>query len=421
MGNNVSTMSNNLNLTIVQSLQAKKLPEGKVLLTRKLVEAVEKFQSFWPGSITVLMEETHEGNNNLDPKIFNLNELPFNLGLVSFDTITADQLRNQSSVVLATVGYRQNHISKLCREAGIPCIYTSEYTLKTRKQIVAVENPNNPLRGLWRTRWEEAQERKQQQAIKLASGLHCNGTPTYDAYRTLNSDPMLFFDTRITEDMLATVEDIERRTHNRDENTPLQLVFSGRLNRMKGAHYLLDVAQELKRLGIEFKLSISGAGDLEKSMHQRIATDGLGDCVEMRGLDKDDFKTVFFPFVKKNIDLFICCHPQGDPACTYIETMSCGVPIVGFANEAFVGMVDQSKSGWLVEMNRPKLLAKKVAELSRKRDEIKAMSFKALEFAQKHTFDKTFKARALHMERIARSSRVNAPALTAKGMCEQHA
>lgn len=395
-------MSKPLNLTILQPLPVKKLPNGKVLLTRKFIEATEKFQWFWPGSITVLMEETDQETDNLDKKIFKFNELPFKLEIVSFKTLTADSFRNQTSLVLAMANCQQNHISKVCREAGIPCIYISEYTLKTRKQIVAAENPNNPLRLLRQNLWEEAQERKQQQAIKLANGLQCNGTPTYEVYRSLNPNTMLFFDTRITEDMLATVEDIEKRTRDRDENTPLRLVFSGRLNRMKGAHYLLDVAQELERLGIEFELFISGAGQLEESMHQRIATSGLGNRVKMMGVP--DFNTVFFPFVKANIDLFICCHPQGDPSCTYIETMSCGVPIVGFANEAFVGIVEQSKSGWLVEMNRPDLLAYKVAELSRNRNELKAMSFKALEFARKHTFDQTFKARAQHMEQIALSS-----------------
>ena len=394
-------MSNDLNLTILQSFRAKRLQNGQVLLTRKFMEATEKFQSLWHGSITVLMEETHQETDNLDKRTFNLNELPFKLELVSFDKITANKLRNQTSLVLATIEYRQNHISKVCREAGIPCIYVSEYTLKTRQQIAAVENPNNPLRLLWRSRWEKAQETKQQNAIKIADGLQCNGTPTYEVYRNLNPNTILFFDTRITEDMLATFEDIEERTRDRDENTPLRLVFSGRLNRMKGADQLLDVAQELKQLGVQFEMFISGAGELEKSLHHRIATDGLGDCVKMMGVP--DFKTEFFPFVKANIDLFVCCHPQGDPSCTYIETMSCGVPIVGYANEAFVGIVEQSKSGWLAEMNRPDLLAKKVAELSRNRYEIKAMSFNSLKFAREHTFDKTFKARISHMERIVMS------------------
>ena len=395
-------MFNDLHLTILHTLPAKKLPNGQILLTRKFMEAALKFNSLWPGSITVLMEETERENDNLDKKIFKLNELPFKLELVDFDDISPAKLRNQTSLVLATLGYRQNHISKVCKEAGIPCIYISEYTLKTRKQIVAVEE-DKPLRRLWRSRWEETQERKQRNAIVLADGLQCNGTPTYETYHTINRNPLLFFDTRITEDMLATNDDIKKRTCSLIENRPLRLVFSGRLNRMKGANHLLDVAKELKRLEIPFQLFISGAGELEESMHQRITADELGDCVKMMGLP--DFKTDFFPFVKANIDLFICCHRQGDPSCTYIETMSCGVPIVGYANEAFMGIVEQSKAGWLVGMNQPKLLARKVAELNRNREEIKAMSFKASAFARAHTFEQTYEARISHMKEIAMSKK----------------
>jgi colanic acid/amylovoran biosynthesis glycosyltransferase len=392
----------NLNLTILQTLQVKNLPDGKVLLTRKLLEAVQKFEILWPGTITVMMEETTEETDNIDKQIFSRDELPFNLKIASFDQLTADHFRNQTSLVLATLGYRQNHISKICRSAGVPCIYVSEYTLKTRKQIIAV-NTKNPLLLLRRNLWEQSQEQKQREAIKLADGLQCNGTPTYEVYRTINPDPMLFYDTRISGDMLPTNEDLEKRLRSVDENKPLKLVFSGRLNKMKGADHLLDVAQELKRLEVPFELYISGAGVLEKMMHEKIIIKGLHDCVKMMGLP--DFKTKFFPFVKENIDLFICCHRQGDPSCTYIETMSCGVPIVGYANEAFTGMVEHSHAGWVVEMDQPKLLAKKVAELNKNREEIQKMSLTALNFAKMHTFENTFAARIEHMKRIALSKK----------------
>ena len=391
----------NLNLTILQTLQAKNLPNGKVLLTRKLLEAVLKFESLWPGTITVMMEETTEETDDLDKKIFSRDELPFNLKIVSFDQLTPDSFRNQTSLVLATVGYRQNHISKICRLAGVPCIYVSEYTLKTRKQIIAV-NTKNPLLLLRRNLWEQSQEQKQREAIQLADGLQCNGTPTYGVYRTINPDPMLFYDTRISGHMLPTFEKLQERIRTLDENKPLRLVFSGRLNHMKGADHLLVVAQELKRLEVPFELYISGAGILEKMMHDKITREGLHDCVKMMGLP--DFTTKFFPFVKENIDLFICCHRQGDPSCTYLETMSCGVPIVGYANEAFTVMVENSNAGWVVEMDKPKLLAKKVAELNSNREEIKKMSFNSLNFAKLHTFDNTFVARIEHMKRIALSA-----------------
>ncbi|HEY9819179.1 MAG TPA: glycosyl transferase group 1, partial [Candidatus Sericytochromatia bacterium] len=71
-----------------------RLPNNRVLLTRKFMEATLKFAEFWPGSITVLMEETNEEPDALDLRVFNFDELSFKLELVSFDEITADKLRN---------------------------------------------------------------------------------------------------------------------------------------------------------------------------------------------------------------------------------------------------------------------------------------------------------------------------------------
>lgn len=398
-----NVMSSDLHLTIVQALPAIKLPNEEVLLTRKLVSATQKFQELWQGPITVMMEETQRESREIDPKIFKYDELPFKLEIGDFAQIKSTSFQNKTSLVLAVLGYQQNYISQVCQEANVPCIYISEYTLKTRKQIVAVEE-TKLIKRLWRSRWEERQEKKQLEAIALADGMQCNGTPTYKNYQKLCPNALLFFDTRITEKMLATSQEIEARHAYLSENKPLRLVFSGRLNKMKGADHLLDVAQELKKLKIPFELFISGRGDLETSMHQRIADEGLVDCVKMLGVP--DFNTDFFPFVKANIDLFICCHRQGDPSCTYIETMSCGIPIVGYANEAFEGIVEHSQSGWLVEMNQPKLLAQKVAELNLQRDQIKAMSYKAIEFAQKHTFEKTYEARISQMKQIATSRKI---------------
>lgn len=398
-------MSNNLNLTILPITRAKKLPNGEVVIAQKFLDGVLMYGRFWPGSITVLMEENPQGDtNDFRQATVRPAQLPFHLEIVSFDTFNPAKLPNQTSVVLATIDdYRQNHISKVCQSAGIPCIYVAEFSHKTNKQIIAV-TARNPIIRLRRYIWEHNQEQKRRKAVALAEGLQCNGTPTYYAYRTINRDPLLFFESRITEDMVATNDDIEVRTRSLDDNMPLRLMFSGRLIKMKGADRLPDVAQELKRLGIQFQMFICGDGESADMMRQKIAANDLGDCVKMMGVL--DFKTELMPFLKANVDLFVCCHPQGDPSGTYIETMLCGVPIVGYANEAWAGLVEHSKTGWLVEMNQPKLLAKKIAELSHSRDEIKAMSFKTLDFARYHTFEKAFETRITHMKRIAlRSSK----------------
>ena len=66
----------------------------------------------------------------------------------------------------------------------------------------------------------------------MADGLQSNGTPTYPKYKHINRNPLFLFDTRISEEMLATEADIERRTENRSQDMPLRLVFSGRLIKM---------------------------------------------------------------------------------------------------------------------------------------------------------------------------------------------
>jgi len=209
-------MLTNNNLTILPPVKANLLPNNEVLLPRKLIEVVVKLAKYWPGSITVVMEQTKEGDQ-LDSKVFKLDELPFKLELIPFDQITPALLhQHQSSLVLATLENRQNHISKVCKLAGVPCIYVSEYSLKTRKQIVNVST-SNLLSRLQRRIWADSQEKKQRKALAMADGLQCNGTPTYEEYKHLNHNPLFFFDTRIREDMLATEADIEMRTENRSK------------------------------------------------------------------------------------------------------------------------------------------------------------------------------------------------------------
>jgi glycosyltransferase involved in cell wall biosynthesis len=273
----------------------------------------------------------------------------------------------------------------------------AEYSLKTRKQIVAT-NTKNPLLRLRRNLWQHSQERKQRRSIALASGVQCNGTPTYEAYRKISPNPLLFFDTRVTERMTATEAEIVKRYTNRDIDRPLRLLFSGRLIKMKGADHLLKVAQHLKRSGIPFELYICGDGQLKPEMERQIQIQGLKDCVQMMGVL--DFKTELVPFAKETIDLFVCCHRQGDPSCTYLETMACGVPIVGYGNEAFEGIVAHSGAGWVVPMDRPDQLANKIAELSHSPAELQAMAIKALHFAKQNTFEKTFNRRIHHIHNV---------------------
>ena len=61
------------------------------------------------------------------------------------------------------------------------------------------------------------------------------------------------------------------------------LLWAGRLIDWKHPEMALEVASKLKAEGYDFRLDIIGNGDMETLLIDRIATEGLGDCVHMLG------------------------------------------------------------------------------------------------------------------------------------------
>lgn len=385
-------------MAILSPIKVNKVSQSQIILTQKFIDGILQYQNYWPHQIVVFFEEDKELSSNLDNVVVNIDHLPFQIEVTDFDQIGQHQAFCESCVVLTGEGFRQNKISALCKAKNIPCIYVSEYSLKTRLQNLTVSEDRlfSRLKGYI---WEALQETRQRLAIAHSWGIQCNGTPTYEGYGGLSKNALLYFDSRMTEFMLASEAEVLAKTAEYSSLKPLRLLFSGRLIRMKGADHLIRVAQALRKLNVRFEMFICGDGELKPILEKQILENNLSDSVKMLGVL--DFKDELIPFVKSNVDLFVCCHRQGDPSCTYLETMSCGVPIVGYANEAFVGLVKQARVGWPVPMNRPDLLARKIRELDKNREAIVAASLKSLNFSKQHTFEKTFEKRINHIRETA--------------------
>ncbi len=388
---------NSLTMSVLPSLKTKRISENQIILTQKFIDGMLEYQNYWHDKINVFIEEDNTINDNLDNTIVDINQLPFKIKIVDFNKIQENREFQDSSIVLATIGYRQNNIAQICKTHQISCIYVTEYSLKTRLQIINSAN-FNIIALVKKYIGQLVQEKKQEKSIAQADGVQCNGTPTYETYKNINPNPLLYFDTRVTSDMLISEDELVNRTSQCLANKPLRLLFSGRLVAIKGADHLILVAQELIKLQVKFEMFICGDGDLRESMQKQINQNQLSDFVKMLGVL--EFKNELIPFVKKNVDLFICCHRQGDPSCTYLETLSCGVPIVGYDNEAFVGIVKYSQTGWSIRINKPELIARKISELDKNRQIIVDHSSRSLEFARLHTFEKTFSKRINHIKEI---------------------
>jgi hypothetical protein len=79
--------------------------------------------------------------------------------------------------------------------------------------------------------------------------------------------------------------------------------------------------------------------------------------------------------------------------------MACGVPISGYANEAWAGLVRTSGCGCATPMDRPERLAAIIAALTDR--EIEQQSLKTLEFAEAHSFENEFRRRMEHFAAVA--------------------
>jgi glycosyltransferase involved in cell wall biosynthesis len=367
------------------------------LMTAKFVRGVLEYQRLWGGPVQVLVEEAERADDNLDNVRWAAADLPFAVRFVRYDSPEMGQHLAGSALVLLAMHHRQLGFAEICRGMNIPAVFITEISLKTRLQIIAAEAPN-PLSRARRSFWAWRQDGKAANAIRVAAGVQCNGTPTYETYRSISRDPLLYFDTRVTAQMLPTPEAVRARAA-RPAGQPLRLAFSGRLVAIKGVDDLVRCAAALQRRGVNFTLSIFGGGGLEEGMKRDVAAAGLNDRVRFHGVA--DFERELVPAMRRQVDLFVCCHRQGDPSCTYLETMACGVPIVGYANEAFAGLNRVSGCGWVTPMNRPEALAAKIAELAKAPDELLSHSLKSLDFASGHTVETTFARRVEHLQRVA--------------------
>lgn len=397
-------MTHDDQLVILSPLATSASPHGGAVLTKKFVEGVREFHKHWQGPVRVLLPKAERASNDLDHVEVMPGDVPFVMEWMDRAAgPSVSQLRG-AAVVLATLVPEQVNLAAECERAGaqVPIVYMTEYSLRTRKQIVAAETTNPLLR--WRRQWWTMRlERRYEHAVRRAAGVQCNGTPTYDAYHAMNSNTMLFFDSRIRHEMIISPDTLAKRTSDLMKGGPLRLAFSGRLIRMKGADHLPLVAMALKKRGVAFTLEICGGGALEGDLKQAIAQHGLGDCVHMRGVL--DFERELVPFMRESVDLFVCCHPQGDPSCTYLETMSCGTPIVGYDNEAFAGLAEASKVGWATPMHDVAALADQIATLSQNRSALVDASEASRAFACEHTFEQTMARRVNHLRASAEARR----------------
>lgn len=370
---------------------------GRLRLDVKFVEGMRVQQGLWPSRITVALRR---GVSSIPfGRDYGLDELPFELVLLDPDE--ALTRRHLSGFDLIYAGGDDFHCLGLpdLLHPGQKLVYVIEYTQETRLQIMDLDRSRSLLGRLRGRFWLRQQEKRRERAFRRATALQANGYPAYDQYAPLCPDTLLYLDGRMTPDLFATEAEMAAREVWRAAGGPMRLIFSGRLEPMKGAQDLIPVAQVLERRGTDFTLDIFGTGSLQGEIAAGMRR--LADPGRVRLHGAVDFETELVPFTRTQADVFLGCHRQSDPSCTYIEAMGCGVAVASYDNRMWQRLNGEAQAGWGSPLGEPEVLAERLVAIARDPDAITRASRNAWAFSQAHAFLPEFRRRMEHLARIA--------------------
>ncbi len=131
----------------------------------------------------------------------------------------------------------------------------------------------------------------------------------------------------------------------------------GRLTTQKGQDFLLQVARRLKAEGVQFRLVIAGEGELEGSLRRRARELEVEAEVEFTGFVED------VPSFLKSIDVFVLSSLYEGFGYVIVEAYAARKPVVAFNINSNPEIIENGKTGFLVEPGNIEKFASKVQVL----------------------------------------------------------
>lgn len=366
------------------------IQDGRLRIDRKFHVGMLNYAKHMPLPITTVHPAIRPGQLIMDAIELPLSELPY--AVMTFETdacyrlLPFEHARMQERIAGSRLVYGSGMgCESIARRLGVPYIMVLEYDLPTQITVTTCDI-NNALRRAVRTTRCISRYASGLLQVRRAHSIHCNGYPIYDALRRYNRHRLLYLDSRMSADMVMAPQELTARLNRRAPGR-LRLLYSGRYERLKGADDAVRVAVECLRRGLDIELHCYGQGSLRARM-QQIASQfperiHIHDAVPYPELVR----------LSRAFDVFVCCHIQNDPSCTYLESFGAGLPIVGYGNRMWQRLCADSGAGLTSALGEPSTLAASVERLAQDDALLRALSERALRFASAHCFEAEFKKR----------------------------
>jgi glycosyltransferase involved in cell wall biosynthesis len=338
----------------------------------------------------------HDKRSVMDPVTLDMASLPYrvlglaagdpNLGLAPAETA---RLRDAVAASAAVYGYGYG-VHELAHALGVPYVACLEYDLGTQLDVVRLGAPDQLRAAVRVARAATHYYRRMVPAMRASCAIHVNGYPMAREAAKYQPNLLMYLDSRMRSEMVMSEAALEARLAART-GRPLRLLYSGRYERVKGADDAVRVALECLQRGLDVEMDCYGQGSLAQVMRDAVAAAGKDALARVRVHDAVPFAELVS--AANRADVFVCCHLQSDPSCTYLESMGSGLAIAGYANRMWSQMCAQSGAGAVAAQRTPAAVADIVQRWLREPDALADASRRARAFAKEHCFEAEFKRR----------------------------
>ena len=378
-------------MLVLQHANPAAVVDGRLTIDRKFLTGMDTYVRSIAAPMVSVHPASKPGQPIMDPVTVPLADLPFRV--LALDVDRRGRLAGPGRDALRELLLRARLLygagvegSALCRELGVPVIAVLEYDLPTQLAVTLaeVDNPMRKLSRAVRTSWSQL---RAVPALARAAGVHCNGYPVYLDARRVNRAALLYLDSRVKRDEVIDADRLARRLERRGAG-PLRLLFSGRYERIKGALDAVKAAAAALDRGLAIEMVCYGQGSLGPAMREIAARYPSGAITIHDAIPYPELAAL-----AQGFDLFICCHVQSDPSCTYLESFGAGLPIVGYDNRMWRHLCADAGAGIVVPIGSTDRVAKAIGRYAADAALLRRHSLLARQFALDHCFEAEFAKR----------------------------
>ncbi|MBE9010481.1 glycosyltransferase, partial [Pseudanabaenaceae cyanobacterium LEGE 13415] len=193
------------------------------------------------------------------------------------------------------------------------------------------------------------------------------GQDCYNAYAPSSRNPRLIYYVHSQKSDQISAERLAMKLDRIERGEPLRLCYTGRATEMKGAIDWIEVVDQLHQRGVNFTATWIGDGNLLNDMKQLAEKLGVADRITFTGFVSDHVSTLD---TMQQQDVFMFCHKTPESARCLIESLVCGLPLVGYESLYPRRLVAEQGGGVFVPLDDQQALADQIVALDRDRTKL---------------------------------------------------